>query len=342
MQNPGNMRRSFHFVGSDTVRFVVLTVAMTVLLTSPQDAFARDLAPQKAAGDSKEKSKTQSETGAKKKKKKPAPFRWVNPIPQKGNFPGLKHGTFRSPSMNIDVGYCIYLPPGYETDSKKKYPVVYYLHGGRPGSEIKSISLTQSIHKAIAAKRVDEMIYVFVNGGAVSHYNYPEKNSLGEDVFVKELIPHVDAMYRTIADRSGRGLEGFSQGGRGTARIMFRYPQLFVSAAPGGGGHATEKRISEEDGRESETLKFLPGHNTYDRARLYASKPNPPLNILVYVGTKGFNYENNLEYMKFLDSLKIPYQRLIVEGVDHNARKIYEKNGLDIMKFHAANFAKER
>ena len=93
----------------------------------------------------------------------------------------------------------------------------------------------------------------------MSHYDY--KKWLGETAFVKELIPHIDQTYRTIADRSGRGLEGFSQGGRGTARIMFRYPELFDSAAPMGGGHQHEKRISENNGRESKNLVFDPPDN---------------------------------------------------------------------------------
>lgn len=331
--------------------YIILTIATATLLTSGIQVSAKNPATQKAAAESRPESTPESKKSqdskaqkpkAKSKTKKTAPFRWVNPIPKKANYPGLKHATFRSPSMDIDVGYCIYLPPGYSVDDGRRFPVVYYLHGGRPGSETKSISLTKHIHQIIKSKQVDEMIYVFVNGGAVSHYNYPKKNSLGEDVFVKELIPHVDKTYRTIADRKGRGIEGFSQGGRGTARIMFRYPDLFISAAPGGGGYATEKRISEEDGRESETLTFLPGHNTYDRARKYAKNPNPPLNILIHVGTRGFNYENNLEYMKFLDSLKIPYQRQIVEDAPHSAKTIYEKKGVEIMKFHAANFARKK
>lgn len=268
-------------------------------------------------------------------------FRWVNPLPR-GDWPaGLKHSTFRSPSMQVDVGYCIYLPPGYEApdQANRRYPTVYYLHGGRPGSETRSIRLTPVIDAAMRRGDVPPAIYVFVNGGEVSHYNYPPKNSLGEDVFVKELIPHIDRTYRTIATRAGRGLEGFSQGGRGTTRIMFRHPELFCSAAPGGAGYATEKRISEENGRESDALVFAPGYNTWDLARRYARDPAPPLNILIHVGTKGFNYQNNLEFMAFLDSLKIPYEKLIVPDAPHSARVIYEKNGLDLMRFHARNFA---
>ena len=273
-------------------------------------------------------------------KKPPAPFRWVNPLPKSGLPAGVKHGTFKSPSMKIDVGYCIYLPPSYDATATtgKRFPVVYYLHGGRPGGETKAVKLTTYIDKAMQSVDVPDMIYVFVNGGKVSHYNTPQFDSMGEDVFVKELIPHIDSTWRTIAKRESRGLEGFSQGGRGTTRIMFRHPDLFSSCAPGGAGHSTEKSISENNGRENDNLVFAEGYNTWDLAREYAKNPSPPLKILVHVGTKGFNYQNNLEYMEFLTSLKIPYERLIVEDAPHSASVICEKRGLELMKFHAANF----
>lgn len=270
-------------------------------------------------------------------RKKQPPFQWVNPLRTK--LPGVSHHTFRSESMELDVGYCIYLPTAYQRVPERRFPVVYYLHGGRPGSETKSVRLATFIHEHIEEGDVPPMIYVFVNGGPVSHYNMPDReNAMGEDVFIDELIPHIDDTYRTIADRSGRGLEGFSQGGRGTTRIMFRHPRLFASAAPGGAGHATEKSISDNGGRESDSLIFSPGYNTYDLARKFADRPHPDLPILIHVGTKGFNYENNLAYMKFLEELRIPYQKLIVEGAPHSASRIYEKNGRDIMRFHARNF----
>jgi endo-1,4-beta-xylanase len=281
----------------------------------------------------------------KKKQKSDAPFRWVNQPSTAYEDVPIQHKTFRSQSMGADVGYCIYLPPDYEKSERtgKRYPVVYYLHGGRPGSELKSVGLSVFIEKAIRSNRIPPMIYVFINGGPMSHYDYPQiENGQGESVFIEELIPHIDSAYRTIASRKGRGIEGFSQGGRGTTRIMFRHPELFCSAAPGGGGFATEKKISENDGHESDRVVFAEGYNAYDTARLYASSEKQkqyPLRILIHVGTKGFNYENNLEYMKFLNQVGIKFEKLVVQDVPHSAHKIYERQGDALMKFHAQNFS---
>ena len=41
-----------------------------------------------------------------------------------------------------------------------------------------------------------------MNGGELSHYNSEQKDSNGEDIFIKELIPHIDSKYRTINHRS--------------------------------------------------------------------------------------------------------------------------------------------
>ncbi len=281
----------------------------------------------------------------KKKQKSDAPFRWVNQPSKAYEDVPIQHKTFRSQSMGADVGYCIYLPPDYEKSERtgKRYPVVYYLHGGRPGSELKSVGLSVFIEKAIRSNRIPPMIYVFINGGPMSHYDYPQiENGQGESVFIEELIPHVDSTYRTIASRKGRGIEGFSQGGRGTTRIMFRHPELFCSAAPGGGGFATEKKISENEGHESDRIVFAEGYNAYDIARGYARSEKQkqyPLRILIHVGTKGFNYENNLEYMKFLNQLGIVFEKLVVQDVRHSARLIYEQQGDALMKFHAQNFS---
>jgi len=271
------------------------------------------------------------------------PFSWNNPPSAEESHPRMTHGTFTSPSMGIPIGYNIYLPTGYEEDTYRdvSYPVIYFLHGGRPGNESKSISLVGNVHAAIESRQVRPVIFVWVNGGEVSHYNYGD--SRGEDVFVKELIPYIDRTYRTIDHRGGRALQGFSQGGRGTTRIMFKHPELFISAAPGGPGYGMERQIFENRGVEQDTrfggtgpaLDFGEGNDAFSLAREYARQPTqPPLNILIWVGTNGFNYDATLEYLDFLSGLEISAERLVVPDVGHNSIELYEKCGTDLLRFH--------
>lgn len=282
------------------------------------------------------------DTKKKQQKKKRSPFSWVSPgnvenLKKWGMPEGLKHATFKSESMGIDVGYYIYLPPQYEQLTDHKFNVVYHLHGGRPGAESKSINLSKNIDAAIRAGDLEPTIYVWPNGGPLSWYNHDAaENGQGEDVFVKELVPHIDKTYRVAL----RGIEGFSQGGRGTTRIMFKHPELWVSAAPGGSGYEPEQRIQQNEGRESEHLRILPvGYNTWDLAKVYSEKSHDrQLPILLWVGTKGFNYEFNLKFSDYLKELGIPHKKLIVPDVAHSARDIYEKKGLELMKFHETNF----
>ncbi len=282
-------------------------------------------------------------TTAKPGKKTPPVFQWVN---APGSLPeGCQHRVFRSPSLGVDVGYCIYLPPGYEkkVNVERRYPVVYHLHGGRPGNEAKSVKLARFVHAGINAAKIKPTIYVFANGGPVSWYNMPgDQKAQGEDVFVKELIPHIDRAYRTVAKRGGRAIEGFSQGGRGTTRIMFKYPGLFCSATPGGSGYGPEKKIQQNNGEESNVLQFTPGDDAWSLARGFSNrKDRPALPILIWCGDKGFNYETNLEYLNYLNNeIKVEAGRLIAPGIAHSANLIYEQHGIEIMLFHQRNFSR--
>ena len=268
-------------------------------------------------------------------------FSWVSPLPEKQRaqlIDGLEHRTFLSPSMDQEVGYYVYLPAAYAIEKDRAFPVVLHLHGGRPGNESKSVKLASFVDTAIEAGEIQPTIYVFPNGGPMSWYNYPNlENGQGEDVLVKELIPHLKKTLRTREF----AIEGFSQGGRGTTRIMFRYPELFVSAAPGGSGYSNEKKVRENDGAESEKVVFHQGDNTWDLAATYAKRADKDrLPIFLWVGTKGFNFENNREFSAYLDTLEIPHEMMQVEGIDHSAVRIYEKQGLEMMRFHQEHFAK--
>lgn len=266
----------------------------------------------------------------------PADFRWVNPLPKSAD-PRVRHATYFSKLHKTEIGYAIYLPPAYDSGNQR-FPVVYYLHGGRPGSEAKGVAMAS--HFAQYSQKWPA-IYVFSNGGAVSHYDYPAYGSYGERTFIDELIPHIDKTYRTIANWTGRGIEGFSQGGRGAARIAFAHPELFCSAAPFGGGHQYERHAHEHQGQEGPPSNYLfpAKFNTYDLARAYAARRDHKPRLLIAVGTEDQNYQPNLHWMGFLDSLGVAYGKIIVPGVKHDARGVYQFVGSKSVEFHAACFA---
>lgn len=140
---------------------------------------------------------------------------------------GLKYRTFASKAAGTDVSYAIYLPPGYDTAKDTRYPVVYWLHG-RGGSQTGAGQLARRLDAAIRAGKASPMIVVGVNGLKTSSFVDWENGLVPvQTIIVKEVIPHVDATYRTIATREGRAIEGFSMGGAGAPKIGFKHPELF-------------------------------------------------------------------------------------------------------------------
>lgn len=153
---------------------------------------------------------------------------WVN-NPKPGQLPaGVSHHTYFSASMRHDVGYSIYLPPDYAAASAR-YPVIYNLHGAG-GDELHGFEEAKVLDSGIRAGKLPPMILVMPNGGKSTMYkdSYDGK-FMGETNIIRELIPHIDQTYRTIAGRGGRAIEGFSMGGRGSTRLAMKYPDMFCS-----------------------------------------------------------------------------------------------------------------
>src|SRR5215467_11929853 len=126
--------------------------------------------------------------------------------------PGVTHHGYHSGSMNQEVGYNIWLPPGYETSSRR-YPVVYWLHG-RNNTESSDQYPVHFLAAAIENGTLPPMILVFASGGSQTNYcdSYDGKY-LGETTVIKELIPYIDQHYQTIASRDGRSIQGNVDGG---------------------------------------------------------------------------------------------------------------------------------
>ena len=158
---------------------------------------------------------------------------WVLPVVEAR---GLRHCIFTSAAARTNVSYFIYLPAIYDAQPHQRFPVLYWLHGsggGLPGVP----AMVDHFDTAIRAGKTPPMLIVFVNGLADSMYcDSKDGRTPMETLIVKELVPNVDAGFRTITNREGRLLEGFSMGGYGAARLGFKYHDLFGSISILAGG----------------------------------------------------------------------------------------------------------
>jgi enterochelin esterase-like enzyme len=264
--------------------------------------------------------------GAKAKKEFSEP-KWLMP-PVQG--PNLHYKTFDSKTAKEKVSYLLYLPPGYEKETAKRYPVVYWLHG-IGGSQQGVPQMAERLTKAIEEKKTPPMIVVYVNGMIRSGYvdtadgKYPV-----ETVTIKELIPHVDRTYRTIATRDGRVVEGFSMGGAGAAKWGFKYPDLFGTVSILAGALHTREQMMQKNDRMAETYgsaERFEESNPWTLVEKNADKIRGRTIVRIAVGGKDGLAGANTRFHELLEKLKIEHDFDVVPDANHSPNPVYEGLG---------------
>jgi enterochelin esterase-like enzyme len=117
--------------------------------------------------------------------------------------------------------FSILLPIGY-TESQKRYPVVYLLHGG--GQDHTAFMARTAF---VPTARRHEVIAVMPAADRSFGNRAAEVQARYETFIATELVPHIDAQYRTIASQQGRAIGGISMGGGIAASTALRYPDIF-------------------------------------------------------------------------------------------------------------------
>ena len=131
----------------------------------------------------------------------------------------------------VDRDAIVFLPPSYEKDKKRRYPVVYALHGYSIGAEqwTHEIHVPQTAEGAFA-QGAKEMIVVLPDSKTIyngSMYSSSATTGDFENYVARDVVAYIDAHYRTIPDRQSRGLVGHSMGGYGASRIGMKHPDVF-------------------------------------------------------------------------------------------------------------------
>jgi hypothetical protein len=135
-----------------------------------------------------------------------------------------------SPIRNLVV----YLPPGYSESEKRRYPVIYFLPA--PWDSYRAMFDQEGAQglfdKAIQHGLVNQFIFVSIDMntplGSSWYVNSPVTGNW-EDFMIEELVPYIDANFRTLANRDSRGIAGDYMGGHGAIRFGMRRPDVFGS-----------------------------------------------------------------------------------------------------------------
>ncbi len=133
----------------------------------------------------------------------------------------------------VDRDAIVFLPPSYAKDKHRRYPVVYALHGYSIGAEqwTHEIHMPQTIEGAFA-QGAKEFIVVLPDSKTLhngSMYSSSVTTGNFEIYVAHDVVAYIDAHYRTIPNRTARGLVGHSMGGYGATRIGMKHPNVFGS-----------------------------------------------------------------------------------------------------------------
>ncbi|MFM7321659.1 MAG: alpha/beta hydrolase [Armatimonadota bacterium] len=244
--------------------------------------------------------------------------------------PGVEFRTFESKAAKARVSFHVFTPERVAKDNEGRYPVLYWLHGtsgGLPGIA----PLARLFGDKIGAGRIPPMRIVFPNGRFASMWCDSKDGKVPmETVVVKELVPHVDEAFRTVARREGRLVEGFSMGGYGAARLGLRFPDVFGAASILAGGPLDleldgPRAIANPEGREEILEATFGGDMDYFRkqspitiASRQAGKVRGKLLLRQAVGSRDFTADLNRKFSEHLKRLRIEHTFTEVPGVGHD------------------------
>jgi enterochelin esterase-like enzyme len=241
-----------------------------------------------------------------------------------GQINRLSEVTIHSPSIQENLlgdpaerFVSVYLPPSYFSDKKRKYPVVYVLHGNRVQAKSRNILKISNepilglMDSLIIEGSIREMILVQPDGrnfyGGCQYANSPVSGNWA-DFITTELVDYIENNYRTLSTPDSRGLVGSSMGGRGVLDIALKYPGIFgvvYAMFPGQMGFQKFPRSRDAESWRKLILLKDPKTTSGSLRRLlgfsvaFSPNPNsPPYYADFPMKIKGESMEINTEVMQ--------------------------------------------
>jgi putative tributyrin esterase len=139
----------------------------------------------------------------------------------------VEYGSLQSASIGKELKFAVQFPPSYDSDTRRRYPVLYFLHGLNGNErDFENRKVAAAISKMREEGKIGEFIIVAPAGENSFYLN--AKNGLRyEDAIIKDLIPYIEKTYRVIGTPAARSIQGLSMGGWGALYLAFKHPEMF-------------------------------------------------------------------------------------------------------------------
>lgn len=219
--------------------------------------------------------------------------------------------------------YTVYLPPSYDTEAERAYPVLYLLHGGNCSNTDweRYGGLSQLADSLIACGQMEEMIVVCpeANKDNMIWFNAPHWRY--EDFFFQEFMPYIERTYRIKPGKAYRSVAGYSMGGGASVVYGVLHPDCFNVVY----GMSSYLR--------SQPLEFLKNDPSAPWRQRLVDDYNPIRTIgagsdtqvqawktvhwFIDCGDKDFTYDANIDLISAFRRQGIPYE-FRVKGGGHD------------------------
>ncbi len=130
------------------------------------------------------------------------------------------------------VPYCLLLPPSYDAEKSRRYPVLYFLHGLGDNEQMFLHSGGWNLVEDMWEKRqLKEFLLATPAGGASFYIDSRDGKVRYEDFLLQEFFPFIERHYRARSGSVNRAISGVSMGGYGALHLAFRHPELFAAVS---------------------------------------------------------------------------------------------------------------
>lgn len=267
----------------------------------------------------------------------------------------IEHAKFYSKSLGYEHDYTIYLPPDYDI-STRWYPVVYLLHGFTDDDDgwVRFGRVNAAMDMLLRKNEFPPMIIVMPDGKLSWYINSVDGKENFEDMIIKDLMPHIDMTYRTLAGRDNKGVAGLSMGGYGAIHLALRNVDTFsIVGALSSGIHTDEEMRSMTDERYEELYHGMFGQNLKADARLNEHwKSYNPLDLAgtlraekmkkikwyIACGDEDALLPGNQELNKIFFSRGIPHEYRIDDG--GHTWQFWRQYIVEVLKFMGKHFGR--